>query len=235
MTLDLSSLLRVFKLTLPVATAYVPLGLALGVFVVSSGIDWYWAPISALVIFAGSIEFLVVTFILSGQPLIVVAWTALIVNFRHIFYGLSFPLKSMKSRMQKAYGVFALTDETYAIVCASKGTPLRGIDITLLQVISHSWWVGASLLGAVLGSFLPAEVTGFEFALTAMFIALAADAVSNDSDTSLLIYAAISCVFGTLMEFYVLKSSFLGAGLICYLLLISKDYKHAKMEVPIHE
>ncbi|SIO95799.1 AzlC family ABC transporter permease [Vibrio spartinae] len=233
--MHLSSLLRVFKLSLPVATAYIPLGLALGVFMVSSGIAWYWAPISALVIFAGSIEFLVVTFILSGQPLIAVAWTALIVNFRHIFYGLSFPLKSMKSRVQKAYGVFALTDETYAIVCASKGKPLTGTDISLLQVISHTWWVGASFLGAVLGSLLPPEITGFEFALTAMFIALAADAISNDSDKSLLFYAAISCLFGMLMEFYVLKSSFLGAGIICYLLLISKDYKQAQVEVPINE
>ncbi len=233
--MSLSGFMKVFILSLPVAAAYVPLGLALGVFMVSSGIDWYWAPISALVIFAGSIEFLVVTFILSGQPLLAVAWTALIVNFRHIFYGLSFPLKSMKSRLQKAYGVFALTDETYAIVCAGKGKPLSGLDISLLQVISHAWWVGASFLGAVLGSLLPPEATGFEFALTAMFISLAADAISNDSDTSLLIYAVISCVFGALMEFYVLKSSFLGSGLICYLLLISKDYKQAQREVPIHE
>ncbi|MBD1557133.1 branched-chain amino acid ABC transporter permease [Vibrio sp. S9_S30] len=230
-----SNFINVFKLSLPVATAYIPLGLALGVFMVSSGIEWYWAPISALVIFAGSIEFLVVTFILSSQPLIAVAWTALIVNFRHIFYGLSFPLKSMTSRIQKAYGIFALTDETYAIVCASRGAPLSGADISLLQMISHAWWVGASLLGAVIGALLPPEVTGFEFALTAMFIALAADAISNDSDTSLLIYAVISCVVGALMEFYILKSSFLGSGLICYLLLISKDYKQAQQEEPVHE
>ena len=205
------------KLTIPVATAYVPLGMALGLLMVSSGIDWYWAPISTLIIFAGSIEFLVVTFILLGQPLIAVAWTTLIVNFRHIFYGLSFPLNSMTSPIQKAYGIFALTDETYAIVCTNREKPLSGSEISLLQLVSHIWWVGATFLGAMIGSLLPPEITGFEFALTAMFIILAADAITNDSDISLLIYATISCCIGIFMEFYVLKSSFLGSGLICYL------------------
>ncbi|MCW7556018.1 AzlC family ABC transporter permease [Endozoicomonas gorgoniicola] len=229
------SLSKIFKLTLPVATAYVPLGLALGVFMVSSDIAWFWAPVSALFIFAGSIEFLVVTFILAGYPIAAVAWTALVVNFRHIFYGLSFPLKSLRSLPQKAYGVFALTDETYGIVCAGNGKDLTGIEITLLQVTSHFWWVGAAFLGAVLGTFIPPEVTGFEFALTAMFITLAVDAVRNDPDKILILYSLVSCAFGLLMDNYVLDSSFLGSGVFCYLILISKDYNHIKNRSLLNE
>lgn len=229
------SFLKVLKLTIPIATAYVPLGIALGVFMVSSGIDWQWAPISALIIFAGSIEFLVVTFILANHSLTSVAWTALIVNFRHIFYGLSFPLKSLRSTWQKIYGVFALTDETYGIVCAGDGKFLTGKEITLLQVISHTWWVSAAFVGALIGTFLPPDVIGFEFALTAMFITLAVDAIRNMPDRSLLKYSVISCVVGLFFEIYILKSSFLGSGIIFYLLLITKDYRYSQNEALVHE
>src|SRR4051794_29010245 len=78
------------RLTVPVAMAYVPLGIAFGVLMVTSGINWYWAPLSALLIFAGSIEFLGVNLIVSGTSLLQVALTALVVNFRHAFYGLTF-------------------------------------------------------------------------------------------------------------------------------------------------
>ena len=229
------NLFKVFKLTLPVATAYVPLGLALGVFMVSSDVAWFWAPVSALFIFAGSIEFLVVTFILAGYPIAAVAWTALVVNFRHIFYGLSFPLRSLKSLPQKAYGIFALTDETYGIVCAGNGKDLTGTEITLLQLTSHFWWVGSAFLGAVLGTFIPPEITGFEFALTALFITLAVDAIRNDPDKILIIYSLVSCVFGFIMEAYIMDSSFLGSGIFCYLILISKDYSYIKNRKLINE
>ncbi|WP_258087305.1 AzlC family ABC transporter permease [Xenorhabdus bovienii] len=215
----------VFKLTIPIATAYIPLGLALGVFMVSSGINWFWAPISALIIFAGSIEFLVVSFIISELSLATIAWTTLIVNFRHIFYGLSFPLQSLRTLLQKSYGIFALTDETYGIICARDGKNLDGISITLLQIISHLWWVGAACVGAFLGTLIPPEITGFEFALTAMFITLAIDAIKYNTENKLIIYAIISSAFGFIFEFFLIKTSFLATGLICYLILISKDYK----------
>ena len=75
------------RLTVPVAMAYIPLGVAFGVLLTASGISWYWAPLSTLLIYAGSIEFLAVGFMVAGLPLYQVAFTSLIVNFRHIFYG----------------------------------------------------------------------------------------------------------------------------------------------------
>ncbi|MDO6705838.1 MULTISPECIES: AzlC family ABC transporter permease [unclassified Photobacterium] len=225
----------IFKLTIPVAMAYVPLGLALGVFMVSSGIQWFWAPLSALIIFAGSIEFLAVSFIISGLPLAAIAWTTLIVNFRHLFYGLSFPLSSFSSRWQKIYGIYALTDETYGITSAGAGQKLRDSEITLLQVISHLWWVGGALFGAFVGTIIPPEIKGFEFALTAMFVTLAVDAVRHHRENQLILYAVISSVAGILSERYIAEHSFLATGLICYLILISKDYKTECKEVLVHD
>ncbi|OUY08443.1 AzlC family ABC transporter permease [Acinetobacter populi] len=224
--MNIKKLIYVFKLTLPIATAYIPLGLALGAFVVSSGIDWFFAPLAALIIFAGSIEFLVVSFILFDLPLITIAWTTLVVNFRHIFYGLSFPLTSLSHPLQKIYGVFALTDETYAITCVGDNTKLDGVSITLLQIISHIWWVGATCIGALLGTFLPSSITGFEFALTAMFLTLAIDAARKSAENKLIFYALISGVLAWCVEFYFIKSSFLFIGLLCYLILVSKDYRN---------
>ncbi|PIW63098.1 MAG: branched-chain amino acid ABC transporter permease [Shewanella sp. CG12_big_fil_rev_8_21_14_0_65_47_15] len=233
--MNINRIFYIAKLTIPIATAYVPLGLALGVFMVSSGVQWFWAPVAALVIFAGSIEFLVVSFILAGLPLATVAWTTLIVNFRHIFYGLSFPLKLLRTPLQKLYGIFALTDETYGITCTSEGKKLTGAEISLLQVISHLWWVGATLIGALIGTLIPPEITGFEFALTAMFVTLAIDAVRHTVDNKPITYAVISSVFGVLMEYYVVHSAFLAAGLICYLSLISKDYIYSREEAIIND
>lgn len=232
--MNISKVLSVVKLTLPVATAYIPLGIALGVFMVSSGIHWIWAPISALVIFAGSIEFLVVTFILSGMPLAAIAWTTLIVNFRHIFYGLSFPLKSLDNPIKKLYGIFALTDETYGITCATSNNAIKGNSITLLQIISHFWWVASTCLGALIGGLIPSSITGFEFALTAMFVTLSVDAVRNNPNKRLIYYAITSSLIGFVFEHYFIKSTFLAVGLICYLGLISKDYKNLQEKEVAH-
>lgn len=139
------------RLTAPVALAYVPLGLAFGVLMVKSGIAWFWAPLSALLIFAGSIEYLAVGLIAGGVPFVQVLVTAFVVNFRHLFYGLSFPLERIPGRWRKAYAVWALTDETYAITAAGPGARLSGFQITVLQVTSHVWWAGAALVGALIG------------------------------------------------------------------------------------
>jgi 4-azaleucine resistance transporter AzlC len=218
---------EVMRMTAPVAMAYLPLGIAFGVYLVSSGIAWYWAPLSALIIFAGSIEFLAVSFIAAGLPLLVVGWTTFIVNFRHIFYGLTFPLDRLNTRVQKIYGVYALTDETYGITSAGEGRKLDGPGITLLQVVSHAWWVGGAMLGALLGALIPPEITGFEFALTAMFLILAVDAVRVSHDYELVLFAAIAGLVGYFVDTFVIESSFLIAGLVIYLALVSAGYSRA--------
>lgn len=221
---DVHGIGKVLRLTIPVALSYTPLGIAFGVYLTASGISWYWAPLSALVIFAGSIEFLAVSFITAGIPLYVVAWTTFIVNFRHIFYGLTFPIRRLGSRIQVAYGVFALTDETYGITSAGQGRKLDGRGITQLQVISHGWWVGGALLGAAIGSVIPPEIKGFEFALTAMFVVLAVEAMRHSRDLTELGYAAIAVTAAFMSEAYLVADSFLIAGLLVYLGLITQAF-----------
>lgn len=219
------------RLSIPVALAYIPLGIAFGVLLVTSGIRWFWAPLSALLIFAGSIEFLGVTLMVSGVSVLQVAFTALIVNFRHIFYGLTFPVTRLRTTPQRVYGVFALTDETYGITSAGPGAAFNGFQITVLQVVSHVWWVGGALLGSAIGQVIPPEIKGFGFALTAMFITLAVNAVQSSRDYSLLVYAAIAGVVAFGSDHYVYPESFLIVGLLVYLTLVSATYLRRRPEM----
>ena len=203
--------------------AYLPLGIAFGVLVSTSGINWYWAPLSALAIFAGSIEFLSVGLAVSGVAIGQVALTALVVNFRHIFYGLSFPIDRLSTRPQRFYGVFALTDETYGIV-SSTGSGLSGPEITALQVISHGWWMGGALVGALVGNVIPPWVEGFSFALTSMFLVLALDAAVARRSPGLISLAIFSSLLAKVFEELVLPGSFLIAGLVFYVACLSVEF-----------
>ncbi|NGO77799.1 AzlC family ABC transporter permease [Streptomyces sp. YC504] len=216
------------RLTIPVAMAYIPLGVAFGVLLTASGISWYWAPISTLLIYAGSIEFLAVGFMVAGLPLYQVAFTSLIVNFRHIFYGLSFPIDRLRGRAQKTYGVFALTDETYGITSAGPGMHLNGRQITILQVVSHVWWVLGAVLGALIGQVIPESVKGFEFALTTMFLTLAVNAVRTSRSARLVFLALGAGVIGYFVDQYVIEESFLIVSLLLYMVAISWMYQKEK-------
>lgn len=180
--------------TVPIAMGYVPLGATYGLVLVNAGLAWYWATLSSLVIFAGAMQFLSVALLASGAPLAEVATTALLVNLRHIFYGLSFPLRRIEGPLRKLYGVFALTDETYSVVTAHSGEELSGRRIHLIQVFSHLWWVLGSTLGAAASTALPGQVHGIEFALTALFVVLAMEQLYKGGNARSAGYGAVAAV-----------------------------------------
>lgn len=98
------------------AIGLIPLGLAFGLLMVQSGFSWWWTPIFSIVIYAGSMEFLAISMVTGGATAVASLVTGFMVNFRHIFYGLTFPRQRIHSRLGRAYSTYALTDETYAIV-----------------------------------------------------------------------------------------------------------------------
>lgn len=174
-------LARGIRDALPVGVGLVPLGLAFGVLIVQSGFSWFWAPIFSILIYAGSMEFLAIGLLLSATPFSGLALTALLVNFRHIFYGLSFPLSSIRNRFAKAYSVYALTDETYAVIATKPRGSVSGTRAFSIAVTCQLLWVLPGIAGALLGALIPTWLKGFEFALTALFVVLAIDAVRANS------------------------------------------------------
>lgn len=109
-----------------VGLGLIPLGLAFGLVMTQAGFAWWWTPIFSVVIYAGSMEFLAVQLVSAGVGPLSAAVTGFMVNFRHIFYGLTFPRHRISSSLGRAYSTYALTDETYAVI--SSLPPLHPLD-----------------------------------------------------------------------------------------------------------
>ncbi|MER6141995.1 AzlC family ABC transporter permease [Streptomyces sparsogenes] len=158
---------------------FIPLGLAFGALVTQSGLDWWWAGLSASLVFAGSFEFLLIGMVTATVPLAGIAMSAFLVNVRHVFYALSFPLNRVTGRLGKTYSTFAMCDEAYALTTGGQARAWSSRRILWLQLLLHLYWAGSSTAGALLGSLIPDSVTGLDFALTALFTVLALDAVRD--------------------------------------------------------
>ncbi|WP_194917287.1 AzlC family ABC transporter permease [Catenulispora rubra] len=162
-----------------VGLGLVPLGLAFGVVVTHAGLPWWCAVLFTSLIYAGSLEFLLVPLAVAAVPLATVALTAFLVNVRHVFYSLSFPLHRVNGRLAKAYSTFAMTDEAYALTTADNARDWPGRRIVWLQVLLQVYWVLGATVGALLSTLIPSNLNGLDFAMTALFTVLALDALRD--------------------------------------------------------
>ncbi|MCF2706263.1 AzlC family ABC transporter permease [Arcanobacterium haemolyticum] len=192
---DVRSALRA---ALPAGLALVPLGLALGVLVVQKGFAWWWAPILAAFIYAGSLEFLMVGMLAAIAPLTQIAMTSLLVNFRHAFYALSFPLHRVTSVPGKAYSTFTLSDEAYAVTSSAEAEGWSGAKIVWTQFFLRAFWISSVAVGAGLGSLIPPGVQGLDFAVTALFVVLAMEAYRVRPSVPITILAFVCSMVGSL-------------------------------------
>lgn len=184
-----------WRIALPACLAFIPLGLALGVLVVQAGLAWWWAPIFGAFIYAGSLEFLLVGMVSSLVPLSQIALTAFLVNFRHVFYALAFPLNRVYRKRFKLISTFTLTDEAFALTLPAQREHWSQTRIIAIQLFMYIVWVVAVGAGALLGSFIPTWVVGLDFAVSALFMAMAIDAYKTRPSTPIPL-AAIACALG---------------------------------------
>src|SRR5215467_3571926 len=184
-----SEAVAAFKISGSVGLAIFPIGIAFGMLVVHSGLAWWWATVFSSVIFAGSFEFLLIGFAVAAAPLAPIALTAFLVNSRHVFYALSFPLNQVKGKIGKIYSTFALTDEAYAFTASQTARSWPSRRILWLQASIHAYWGAGATTGAALGMIISAHLTGLDFAMTALFTVLAIDAF-RDIPTPVL---AVAC------------------------------------------
>lgn len=180
----------------PVGLGAFPMGVAFGVLVVHSGLGWWWASVFSGLIYAGSLEFLFLGLVLATAPLAAIAMAAFLVNFRHVFYALSFPLHRVRGRLGKAYSTFALSDEAYAVTAGRPARSFSSRRILWLQAFIHLYWAGGATVGALLGSVVPAGLTGLDFAVTALFTVLAIDAVRARRDVPTVVLAVVCALVG---------------------------------------
>lgn len=166
-----------------VALGLVPLGLAFGLLMTQSGFAWWWTPIFSTVIYAGSMEFLAIDMVLTGVGPVTSAITGFMVNFRHLFYGLTYPRSEIRRGVPSAYATYALTDEVYAITSTLRDRS-SGTRLMTISVVCQIAWIASGIVGALTGAVIPAGVEGFDFALTALFAVLAFEAFQASRDLS---------------------------------------------------
>ena len=152
------------------------LGVTFGLLVVQTGFAWWWAPLFSGLIFGGSVEFLLVAMIAAAAPLASIALTTLLVQGRHVFYALSFPLHRIRGRVRRGYAMFALIDEAYALTSGRGGAELAGTRILVTQLGMHLCWVGGGVAGALAGAGWSLHLPALEFVFTALFVVLAIEA-----------------------------------------------------------
>lgn len=158
---------RAVKATLPVMAGYLVLGAGFGIVMKANGYGIGWALAMSLFLYAGSMQYIGVGLLTSGVSLLSVALTTLMVNARHLFYGLSMVEKYQDAGAKKPYLIFSLTDETYSIVCSAEKDPDYYF---LVSILDQSYWVLGTAIGSVLGSVLRFNTEGIDFALTALFL-----------------------------------------------------------------
>lgn len=165
---------RVFPQTIPVMVGYISLGIAFGVLLRSIGYGTVWAFLMSLFIYAGSAQFLAVELLAAGATLTQVAVLTFLLNFRHLFYGLSMIEKYRKTGIKKVYLIFGLTDETYALLTGYKPPKdLRDEDYYFaVTLLNHIYWISGCVLGSLMGSVIPFDTRGIDFAMTALFAVL---------------------------------------------------------------
>lgn len=155
--------------TLPVMTGYVFLGFGFGILMYQSGYGLLWSFAMSFFIYAGSMQYMAVSLLTGGASLLTTALTTIVVNARHLFYGISMVDAYKGAGKKKPYMIFALTDETYSLV--SQGERSLGYCF-LVSLFDHIWWVSGTVLGAVAGSLIPINYEGIEFVLTALFVTI---------------------------------------------------------------
>lgn len=169
-----SLLKKVFFDTIPVLTGYLFLGIAFGILLHEAGYGPGWAALMALCIYAGSAQYLLVGLLSSGASLLSSTIAILLVNMRHLFYGISLVDTYKDAGKKKPYMIFSLTDETYSLV--TQANLPAGADRTsycfFVSLFNHCYWLAGCTLGGLVGSLLPIDFTGVSFVLTALFVTI---------------------------------------------------------------
>lgn len=177
MTKHKSTLKYAFRQSLPVMAGYIVLGVGFGITLASKGYGFVWAFIMGLTIYAGSMQYVAIDLLSGGATLISAAIMTLMVNARHLFYGVSMLEKYKNLGTKKPYCIFALTDETYSLVCSTNvpDTVDEKLYYFAVSLMNQCYWLFGCTVGGLIGTYLPFNSAGVEFSMTALFVVVFID------------------------------------------------------------
>ncbi len=171
MKLTSKQLKEIFVRTIPIMTGYIVLGMGFGIYASKANLSLIYVILMSVCVYAGSMQYVLIELISSGAGLLTTALTTFMVNARHFFYGISMIEKYDDKDVKDVYSIFALTDETYSLVCSNT---LEGMDnktyYFYVSLFDQIYWILGTVLGSILGNALPFSTDGIEFSMTALFI-----------------------------------------------------------------
>ncbi len=214
-----SVFLRALKDTVPIMTGYLFLGFGFGILLQQSGYGVLWALCMSVFIYAGSLQYIAVGLLASGAGLLTCAVTSLLVNARHIFYGISMLDAYKGSGAKKPYLIFSLTDETFSLV--SKNQIPAGMNrhsyCFAVSVLDQCYWIIGSVAGNIAGSVLPINFEGIEFVLTALFVTIFVEqwlSTKNHLPALIGVFSTAVCLLLFGQDIFLIPSMVLITGLL---------------------
>ncbi len=160
--------------TLPICVGFLFISISYGFLMASKGFSFWYPLFMSMLIFAGSMEFVTVSLLLSPfDPLHALILT-LTVNARHLFYGISMLEKYRGTGWKKPYLIFGMCDESFSINCTVTPPPDvdRGWFMLFVNLLNQIYWVAGAAIGGIAGSYIHFDTTGIEFVMTALFIVM---------------------------------------------------------------
>ncbi len=221
------SLKKAFPYTLPILTGYGFLGLAYGLLMNHSGLDFYWVMAMSGIVFAGALQFAAIPLLISIFNPIAAFTLAILVNIRHIFYGISMLSRYRNMGIKKFFTIYMLADEAFSVQVAVEldNETNHGWFYFWIGLICYMYWNSFSLLGFFLGQFVPSSIQGFDFVLTALFYILFLNQWEHQKHRPYLMIGVIA----TLLSLLVLgPNNFLLGSMVLILLAIifKKEPQH---------
>ena len=169
------------RTTIPVFLGYISCGIAFGLVTVNAGYPWWLSPAMGILMYAGAGQFLAIPLFAVGTPVLAILATELLLNIRHIVYGLPLINQFKSCKQTKPYLIYALTDETFSLLTTTEvPVGVKAEDYYFaVSLLDQIYWVGGSLIGGIAGAAIPFDLTGVDFALTALFAVLTIDQIQK--------------------------------------------------------
>lgn len=163
-----------FPHTIPIMAGFLFLGISYGIYAAASGFSFIYPLIMSFTIYGGSLEFVAVSMLLGSFAPLQTLMVSLLIQARHLFYGISMLEKFKGTGLKKFYLIFGLCDETFSINCSV--TPPENVDkgwfMLFVTLLNQLYWVLGATIGGILGSLIEIDLKGIEFVMTAMFVVI---------------------------------------------------------------
>ena len=212
---------QAFTTSIPVMAGYLVLGMGFGLLLHNAGYGVGWAFFMAVIIYAGTMQYVGVGLLAGGAGILATALTTLMVQARHLFYSISLIEKYKGAGKYKPYMIYGITDETYSLLSdgtlpvAEEDAPRYRFFVTLFD---HSYWIMGCVLGNLLGEVLPFSTKGLEYSMTALFVASFTEQWLTMRDH----VPALTGFFGTLLSLLVFgPENFLIPALLLITLILT--------------